>query len=256
MADEKVTSNGNVQYWWIPEISLTDPSAPSATEINTSGLNISEAISWDTSTFPGATASNDIDDRSIMDRGNATSRGFAQFAGDLTFFRPNNVQDVTSTFGKVFQAFRTPRVPGFIVARALQGTTGIAGTVAAGQWVDVYKFIAATFIDDTEGEDSVKYNVAFLPQGDVYVNTQVKNATPVVLAPLTLAVGVGVSKTVRATLGSKRATQAVRWVSSDETKATVSQNGVVTGVAAGTANITATHAAATGATTACVVTVS
>ena len=255
MADAKVTSNGNVQYWWVPSISVADLTAPTATEINTSGLNISEAISWDTSTFPGATASNDIDDRSIMDKGNATSRGYAQFAGDLTFFRPYDIKDTTSTYGKVYQAFKTPRAEGLIVARALQGSTGVSGTVAAGDWVDVYKFIASTFIDDTEGEDSVKYSVSFLPQGSLAVNTQIKNAPPVVLAPLTLSLAVGAKGVVRATLGSKRATQAVRWTSSAPTKATVSQNGVVTAVSAGTANITATHSAATGATVACVVTV-
>ena len=255
MADTKITSNGNVQYWWIPAISLSTPTSPIAAEVTASGLNISNAISWESSTFPGATESNDVDDRTIMDLGNATSRGFAQFAGDLSFFRPLNVLDVTSDFGKVFQAFKTPRVAGYILVRALQGTTGVAGVVAAGEWVDVLKFIASTFIDDTEGEDSVKYNVAFLPQGVVYVNTQVKNATPVTLLPLTLTLtGAGAKGVVRATLGGKRATQSVIWSSSAPTVATVSQNGVVSRVSAGSANITATHAAATGATVACVVT--
>jgi len=255
MADTKVTSNGNVQYWWIPEVSLTTPGAPIASEVTTSGLNISNAISWESSTFPGATESNDVDDRSIMDKGNATSRGFAQFAGDLSFFRPSNVLDVTSDFGKVFQAFKTPRVPGYILVRALQGVTGVAGDLAAGEWTDAMKFIASTFIDDTEGEDSVKFNVAFLPQGEVYVNTQIVNATPVSLLPITLALASGATGVVRATLGGKRATQAVDWSSSNDAIATVSQNGVVTAVSAGTANITGTHAAATGATIACAVTV-
>lgn len=255
MPDTKITSNGNVQYWWIPAISLSTPGAPIATEVNTSGLNISNAISWESSTFPGATESNDVDDRSIMDRGNATSRGFAQFAGDLSFFRPSNVLDVTSDFGKAFQAFKTTRVPGYIVARALQGVTGVAGAVAAGEWVDSYKFIASTFIDDTEGEDSVKFNVAFLPQGEVYVNTQIKNATAITLLPVTLALAAGATGVVRATLGAKRATQAVKWSSSAEAVATVSQNGVVRAVGAGTANITATHPAATGATVASAITV-
>lgn len=256
MADTKVTSNGNVQFWWIAEADLSTPEAPIASEVTADGINISDAISWDSSTFPGATASNDVDDRTIMDRGNATSRGFAQYEANLSFFRPANVLDVTSDFGKAFQAFKIPRVPGYLLARALQGVANVAGDVAAGQWVDSMKVIASTFIDDTEGEDSVKYAVNFLPQGEIYVNTQIKNATPVTLSPLTVAVAVGASATVRATLGSKRATQAVIWSSSAPAVATVSQNGVVTGVSAGTANITATHPAATGATTVSVVTVS
>lgn len=256
MADEKVTSNGNVQYWWIPEADLTDPSAPSATEVNTNGLNVSDAVSWETSTFPGAAASNDIDDRSIMDAGNATTRGFAQFSGDVAFFRPKDITDTSDVYGQVYNAFKTPRVLGYVIARVLQGTTGVAGDVAAGNWVTVMKFLASTFVDDTEGEDSVKYNVAFLPQGEIYPNTQIKNATPVSLSPTTLAIGVGEHGVVRATLGGKRATQAVEWSSDTPSVATVSQNGVVTGVSAGSANITATHDAATGATTACAVTVS
>lgn len=45
--------------------------------------------------------------------------------------------------------------------------------------------------------------------------------------------------------GTKIVTNAATWSSSDETKATVSQAGLVTGVAAGTANISATYAGQT-----------
>lgn len=248
--DTKVYANGNVQYWWVPEAALSTPEAPIASEVNTSGLNITNAISWESSTLPGATESNDIDDRTILEPATATSRGFAQFEADISFFRPANPLDNTSDFGRAFQAFRDPGAMGYIVARVLQAETYELEPLAAGQWVNVFRFQADTFIDDTEGEDAVKYNVAFLPQGVVHVNTQVKNATPVVLTavgPDTLAVGE--HSVITAELGGKVATQAVHWSSSDLDVATVSQNGVVTAVGDGTADITATHPAADGATT-------
>jgi hypothetical protein len=255
MADEKVTSNGNVDIWVIPRDDVADYRSPTATEINTYGSRVTPAVAWDGTTWPGNTESNDVDDRSLEDRGNATSRGFAQFEGTLAFFRPK-WDDTSSEAAEAWNLLKTPRVPVLVVTRVLQRTTGVATPAAAGDWISVYEFITDTVNDDTEGEDSVKFIVGLMPQGNLAVNTQVKNAGPVVLAPTTLALTVGASKVVRATLGGHRATQVVEWSSSNEAVATVSSNGVVTGVSAGTANITATHVSATGATTACAVTVS
>lgn len=255
MADEKVTSNGNVQVWVIAEADVADINAPTATEINTDGINITDAIAWDGTTFPANTESNDVDDRSLLDKGNTSGRGFAQFEAALQLFYPKNVLDVNDPYNVAFQFFKTPRVPVLLVTRVLQATEGVETPVTAGQWVSVYQFITDAVTHDTEGEDSYKYGVGFLPQGGLSVYTQIKNATAVTLAPLTLSLNVGDHGVVRATLGGKRATQVVNWVSSNTAVATVSPNGVVTGVGAGTANITATHPAATGATTACVVTV-
>lgn len=255
MADEKVTSNGNVHVWILLEADLANYLSPTATEINTDGLNVTDAVAWDGTTWPGNTESNDVDDRSLLDRGNAVSRGFGQFEGTLSFFRPKP-GDTTSIYAQAWALLKTPRVPVYVVTRVLQGTEGVETPVAAGDWVNVYKFITDTVNDDTEGEDSYKFIVTFLPQGELAVQTQVKNATAVTLAPLTLALAVGAHGVVRATLGGHRASQVVTWASSNQAVATVSQSGVVTAVSAGTANITATHDAATGATTACVVTVS
>jgi len=254
MADEKVTSNGNVDIWIIPKADVADYRSPTETEINTYGTRVTPAIAWDGTTWPGNTESNDVDDRSLEDRGNATSRGFAQFEGTLAFFRPK-WDDTSSEAAEAWNLLKTPRVPVIVVTRVLQRTTGVATPAAAGDWISVYEFITDTVNDDTEGEDSVKFVVGLMPQGNLAVNTQVKNATAVTIAPLTLALDVGDHGVVKATLGGHRATQVVEWSSSDESVATVSSNGVVTAVGAGTANITATHDAATGATTPCVVTV-
>jgi hypothetical protein len=258
MADLKVTSNGNVEIWALPANGIADINAPTAAEIN-AGIVLSNAVAWEGSDFPANDASNDVDDRSILDRGNATSRGFAQFGATLALFRPLPT-DTTSEYALAWAFLKAPRVPVILVTRVLQGTEGTHTDAAAGQWVSVFQFVTDTVNDDTEGEDSYKYIVNFLPQGLLAVNTQVKNATAPSVTPssltVTAAAGVNHSKTLRATLGGKRATNVVTWASSDTTKAIVSANGVVTGVAAGSANITATHPAATGASTAVAVTVS
>lgn len=246
MADEKVTSNGNVDIWAVPAINIANYLSPTAAEIN-GGTRLTPAVAWDGTSFPANTDSNDIDDRSLEDRGNTQGRGFAQFEATLSLFRPVP-GDTTSEAALAWNLLKTPRIGVYIVTRVLQRTEGVATPAAAGQWISVYKMISDTVNDDTEGEDSYKFVVDFLPQGELSVYTQVKNAGPVVLTALGPLTTVGAKTPVLAELGGKWATQVVEWSSSNEAVATVSQNGVVEILATGTASITATHPAATGAT--------
>lgn len=256
--DTKAYANGYVDVWAIPVTSVADYRSPTATEINTSGVRLTPALAWDGLTFPANDESGDIDDRSLEDRGNATSRGFASFGAELSFFRPRP-EDTTSEAAAAWDLFKTTRVPVYLVTRVLQRAPAPATTAAtAGDWISVYKMLAVTVVDDTEGEDSVKFIVGFLPQGDLSVYTQVKNSTPVTVtnASGSTTLDVGDHAVLRATLGGKRATQVVNWVSSNAAVASVSPNGVVTGVSAGTASITASHPAASAASTAISFTVS
>src|SRR5690606_26395807 len=66
------------------------------------------------------------------------------------------------------------------------------------------------------------------------------------VAPTTLALEPGEKAVVTATLAGHSITQGATWRSSDTTVASVSANGVVTAISEGTADITATHPAATG----------
>lgn len=256
MADEKVYSNGNIDVVVLPANGLAKPAAPLATEVN-AGVNISNALAWDSTTIPAMAESNDIDDRSIKDGGNASSRGFAQYEGAFNLFMPPNREDLSDDFGKAYAFFRKPRFVFWAVVKILQGTEGKVEPFAAGQMVSVYKFIADTFVYDTEGEDSYKYTVDLLQQGAAYPNTILGPvaAPTVVNASGAGSLAVGAHAVLRATLGTHRATQLVKWTSSNPSVASVTQNGVVTALKAGTASITANHPAATAPSTAVAITV-
>lgn len=101
MVDEKVFSDGYVDAIIIRQNQLTDPSAPLITEVNTNGINVSLALAWDGTTWPNNTDSDDLDDRSVKDAGNAQSRGDAQFEAALNFFYPKDRTNTTDDFGKV-----------------------------------------------------------------------------------------------------------------------------------------------------------
>ena len=76
---------------------------------------------------------------------------------------------------------------------------------------------------------------------NVYYNDKVISVTGVLLDESSITLDVGGSKTLAATVTPENATnKKVRWTSDNETVATVSEDGVVTAVAGGTAVITAT----------------
>jgi len=246
MADNQVTSNGNTNVYLILANGIADYKAPTAEEI-AAGLNITNAIAWEGTTFPTASDSEDQEDRSLMDRGNASSRGADQYEATLALFYPKDNQDMESLYGKVYNLLRVPRVPLYIVTKVLQGTEGTPTNAVAGDWVSVYRFLSDGWSDDVEGDTSKKYVINMLTQGDVAIYTQVKNASAIEVTNASGSDSIGVAEhaVLRATMGGKPATQAVSWKSSNPAVASVSPNGVVTGVSVGTAEITASHAAAT-----------
>src|SRR5690606_7067761 len=75
------------------------------------------------------------------------------------------------------------------------------------------------------------------------------------VAPTTASVAVGETVDLEAEVTPVGANQTVTWSTSDATKATVSETGLVTGVAAGSATITATSVADPTKTDTCAVTV-
>lgn len=233
--DEKVFAQGRVNVVWVPAGGIADINAPTAAEIN-AGVALSEAIAWENYEL-AASESDDVDDRSILDLGNATSRGSAQFGGTLSFFRSKDPNDTTSAYVKAFEAFRVPRAYGYLVVRVLGNEPGKHSPFVAGDDISVYYFVADTFIDDTEGDDSVKFTVNFQPQGQLAVYTKVAGGTLDIL-PATLSLAPAARGKLTARQNAYDVSVGTVWTSSDTTVAKVSPRGVVTAVGAGTATIT------------------
>lgn len=171
----KSQSNGKIKVWWVPTANITGTedewiSAPDIADLAASGsVDLTQAIAFDGYEL-GATDSNKIDDRGIIDTGAVQERGFAQFSGSLTFFR-GVTSETTGAYYNAFETFKAAtdgtRPQGFLVTRI---GVPAATAVAATQKLNVFKFIADAVMDNTEGEDSVKFMVNFQPQGKLGVN--------------------------------------------------------------------------------------
>ena len=171
----KSTSNGKIKVYWVPVSNLSGTedefvAAPSIADIEAAGsIDLTSAIAWDGYDL-GASDSNKIDDRGIVDTGAVQERGFAQFSGSLTFFR-GITSETSGAYYDAYEAFKAAtdgtRPVGFLVTRINVPT---ATALAEDQKLNAFKFIADAFMDNTEGEDSVKFMVNFMPQGKLGVN--------------------------------------------------------------------------------------
>jgi len=242
----KITSNEYVKVAWVLDANMTpdEAKAPSETILNAgTTVQLSPAIAWQDFAL-GATDSDDVEDRGITDPGNAVTRGFANFEGTLSFFRDANPDDTTSDYVKAWETFKVPRTYGWLVLRVAEKKWDQPW--AAGDRVSVFRFVADVITDDASGDDAVKFTVNFLPQGQLYTYTVVKGATPAALAGVssTAASAIGDADVLHPTLNGKDIRTVATYVSSNPAVASVSANGVVKSLSAGTANITVNHPAA------------
>lgn len=165
----KMVANNKVKVAWVDVASVTNETTflatPSAA-ILAAGVELTDAIAWDSYQL-GAADSNKIEDRSLVDTATVQNRGFANFDASLKIFRGDGTAGSYTTAYTTFKAATTTRPEGYLVVRI-----GTASTTAfaAGQTVSVYRFIADSFADDTNGEDSVKWTINFMPQGKLGVN--------------------------------------------------------------------------------------
>lgn len=240
----KITSNEYVKVAWILDANMPpgEAAAPTAATLNApTTLQLSPAIAWQDFAL-GATDSDDVEDRGITDPGNAVTRGFSNFEATLAFFRDADPNDLTSDYVKAWNAFKTPRTYGYLVLRVADQKWNAPW--AAGDRVSVFRFVADIIVDDTEGDDSVKFTVNFLPQGQMFTYTVLAD-TPkaAVTVPTTLALAADEAKLLTVTISGVDQRAKSTYVSSDTTVAYVSQNGVVVARSAGSADITVTHPA-------------
>lgn len=239
----KITSNEYVKIAWVLDASMTpdEAKAPTAATLN-AAIDLSPAIAWQDFAL-GATDSDDVEDRGITDPGNAVTRGFANFEGTLSFFRDANPDDVSSDYVTAWETFKVPRTYGYMVMRVAEKKWD--EPFAAGDRVSVFRFVADVIVDDTEGDDAVKFTVTFLPQGLLYPYTMVDAAGAITGVAPTDTATVGESYILNPTLSGKNVRVGSTYSTADPAIASVSSNGVVTGLSAGTATITVDHPAAT-----------
>ena len=249
MTDIKVPSSGNIRVWWALENAFSNWQAPTQTELRAC-LDISDSISWNDFDF-GLQASNTIDDPAITAIGKVSDRGAAQFGGGLSFYYPGAFGDASNDYSLTYDALDQPRTRGFLVIR-IDGeeSSALANT---GDLVHVFRVMTDGYAESITGEEAFRYTITFLSQGDLAVRTVLGGGT--VVTPATLAVAAGAKAALTATVGGRTYTNGVKWTTSNPAKATVSSAGIVTGVAAGSATITATFEA-TGGTDTTAVTVS
>lgn len=244
----KITSNQYVKVAWVPDALMTpaQAAAPSATLLNnvSTTQDLSAAIAWQDFALANAT-SDTKDDRGITDPGNATTRGFSNFAGTLSFFRDADLTNTTSPYVQAWNTFKTPRTYGYLVIRVAEQKWNTP--FAAGDRVSVYKFIADIVVDDVSGDDAVKFKVNFLPQGATYPYTTVQAATPaaIVGVPATATGSTGSKSVLMPTLSGTDVRAQSVYSSSNNNIVQVSANGVESFIAAGTANVTVTTPGAT-----------
>jgi hypothetical protein len=222
---------------------IADLSQPLDTELNAM-LQASPAIRWDGLDF-GAQASEQVDDRSLDDDAASVLRGFAQFGGAIPFFLPK-VTDTTSILRQVFNLVKTNRTPLVIAERVGFKSTNQAW--AAGDNVNTYLVMVDGFAPDTEGTGGYAGLFNMIPQGTTYPWAKVKAASPLVMTQIggaTITI-TGTAIALRgAALGGDVVTSRAIWTTSDATKAKIVGKGIVQGVAAGSATITASIPGAT-----------
>ncbi len=245
MANTKVPSAGNIVVRWALPGFAANWKKPTVAEVNAT-LDVTDSVSWSDFSF-GNQASNQVSDPSIADTGNVQSRGFAQFGGTLSFFYPRAYSNAADANSNTFEALDQPRTIGYVLMRSDGIITPAGGRTAVSlDFWHVYKVMSDGWADVNTGETNFKYTITFQPQGDLWVNALVGTTTPVtanITGGNSFTVGQkkpGVAYITGRQVVTEGYPGAFTWASSDSTKATVDTNGVVKGIAVGTANITAT----------------
>lgn len=254
MANTKLMLDGGaLSAWWAPLNYAANPANPTAAELNAT-VRLDCAIAWDGTDF-GNQASTQNSDPSWCDIGNAQSRGFAQFGGSMAFFYPSNYSDLADGTLQVFLALERPGTAGYLILRrdGQKTTDGVKDQdkpALTGDFVNIYKVVSDGWSDVNTGDVNFKYAITFQPQGDVFSNAKVGAVTletPTAIGDTDYEVGgrtplssAYTGRVLSDVAGRFRGTPGwLRWESSNGEIASVDNNGVVTGVSEGTAEITA-----------------
>lgn len=253
MTDVRLPSSGNIQVRWHAANAFANPAKPTAAEVN-AGRIITDDISWNDFDF-GIQASNTINDPSLAAKSNVSDRGATQYGGSISLYLPGDLSDASNAHKVTYDLLKDPRTIGYISIQ-IDGelsetnvatyTGGLTRSAANNDLISIYKVMTAGYSHAITGEEAFRETISFLPQGEAYVDVVIASSITVVTpSTLSLDISDGDIGALTATVNGRAFTRGVRWTTSDPTKATVSQNGIVTPVAAGSATITATYAGAT-----------
>lgn len=226
---------------------FANPNAPTATEANAM-LNISSVVKWNKTNL-ATQSSKTVDDRVLTDSAGAKRRGFIQFGGTVNLLSPKDETDAADIALQAFNIVKTPRTLVWVVDRVgpLNNTP-----FAAGDEVNVYQVAVDSKSNETSGDTTYSYTIEAIPQGDVFPN-QILAASPAVAVTTSghttaLSLATCAYTWGQAKIGSVDVTTRATWKSDNTKIATVDSRGLVTAVAVGSANITASYPGATNST--------
>lgn len=250
--DTRVLANGLVTVFIGPESAISNFEAPTLAELQ-SLTNVSAAVNWDSFSF-NVQASATTADRTLTDAAGAKSRQQPNFGGDIEFVTPQP-GDTSSIYRTTYNILKGDRPRLAVVIRVNKSN---ALPIASGDVVNTYRVLADahSLVRASQNKPSYGYKVNFTPQDDIGVNCVVPaaSAAALTLTPSTLSVAVNGVKFLNSAYQGVNVTVGAQYTSSDPTKAVVTEHGAVVGIAAGSANITATYPGSL-ASTACAVTV-
>lgn len=151
--------------WWVPIGTVGfNPDSPSAAVL-TPARNVSNAVVSGYTLNP--TDSDTDDSTSIADGANSQTPTFANYEGNITFFREGDLANTTSDYAKAFAFFKQPDAEGYWVRRV-----GFRSNVAAAaaQEVDVFHFSSDVPQDVVGDSGPIQFTVPFLPQGKMVLS--------------------------------------------------------------------------------------
>lgn len=231
----KIGSNQNTLFSVGPKVAVADPRDPKLAEL-AALTNVSEAVKWDGFDF-NVEASEQDEDRALTDAAGAATRGYENFGGSVSFFKP--LADDTSS---IYRVARNIAGKMHTELAAVQRDGLPASTpFAAGQVVNVFHVISDAR-QEQRGDKNRYWTTNLKSKGFVGINRIIPSAVPTAVA-ITGTATVTVDKSVQlhATYEGNDITVGAVWKSSDETKAIVTKHGIVIGVAVGPVDITATY---------------
>lgn len=223
-----------------PANSVADAKAPTAAELNAM-QRIEHALSWNDWDF-GIQASETVNEPSFADASNYTEFGAANYGGGFSLFYPGEYHDASNELSLAYDLTKTPGTKLFIAVR-IDGNKKNSTPFADGDYIHVFLAETSSETNSIAGSDSLRRTVGLLQQSVFAVYTIVgsKDAIPVP-AEATVAVAAGASVRNPVKVLNREFTNACRYKTSDPTKVVVgANNGVITGVAAGTADVTVTN---------------